>query len=101
MQRSLIAIILSLVGLIILVKINMNIAHIYEASSGKTRLLFGIVELGFLYKYYVGAFGLLAIILSIHARRKNEEKRWVRVAFIISIIAFAATFLKLWKLLVL
>jgi hypothetical protein len=100
MQRSLIAIVLSIVSISILLKINNMIAHIYEMSGQKTRSLFGIVELGFLYKYYTGILGLMAIILAITALKKSEEKSWVIAAFTISICAFLATFVKLWKFMV-
>jgi hypothetical protein len=99
-QRSLIAILLSLTGLAMLLKINHNIAHVYEVSGEKTRAVFSLVELGFLYKYYAGIFGLIAIVLSILALRNKEKKQWVRTAMLISIVAFVATFVKLWRVMV-
>lgn len=99
-QRSLIAILLSLTGLAMLLKINHNIALVYEMSGEKTRAVFGLVELGFLYKYYTGIFGLTAIVLSILALQNREKKLWVRTAMVFSIVAFVATFMKLWKVMV-
>lgn len=100
MQRSLIAIIVSSIGILILLKINCNIASIYAISGEKTRRMFGIIEWGFFYKYYVAAFGITAIILTILAFRNNENKRWLFAAAILSVFAFLATFTKLWKAMV-
>ncbi len=99
-QRSIVSILLSLAGITILLKINSNIADVYEISGQKTRAMFSLVELGFLYKYYVGLFGLLAIVLSFIAHRKGEKKPWVTVAMVLSIAAFLATFIKLWRMMV-
>lgn len=97
MQRSLIATIVSLAGIVILLKINNNIAAIYAVSGEKTRALFSIVEFGFLYKYYAAAFGITAIILSIDAIRKHENTKWLIIACLLSAFSFFATFVKLWK----
>ena len=90
----------SLVGLAGLLKINYNIAHLYEMSGEKTREVFGLVELGFIYKYSIGVFGFLAIILSVMAFRSGEKKQWVNIAVVISVITFLATFVKIWKVMV-
>jgi uncharacterized membrane protein len=100
MQRSLIAIFVSLAGIMILLKINYNIAEIWAMSGEKTRALFSMVEFGFLYKYSVAAFGLTALVLSFQAYRKNEEKKWVLISSAFSCFAFVATFVKLWKIIV-
>lgn len=100
MQRSLIAILLSTTGILILLKINSNIASIYAISGEKTRRMFGIVEWGFFYKYYVAAFGITAIILTVMAYRNNENKKCLLTAAFLSVFAFLATFTKLWKAMV-
>ncbi len=100
MQRSLIAILVSLTGLLILLKINYNIAEIWAMSGEKTRALFSMVEFGFLYKYSVAAFGITALILSFQAYRRKEEKKWVLTSSALSCFAFVATFVKLWKVMV-
>lgn len=100
MQRSLLAILISVTGLVILIKINYNIASIWAMSGEKTRALFGMVEFGFLYKYSVAAFGLTAVILSVQAYRKKEEKKWLLAASILSCVALISTFIKIWKVFV-
>lgn len=100
MQRSLIAILVSITGVIILLKINYNIANIWAMSGEKTRALFGMVEFGFLYKYSVAAFGITAIVLSYQAYRRKEEKKWVLISSALSCFAFGVTFVKLWKVFV-
>lgn len=99
-QRSLVAILLSLTGLILLGKINLDIAHVYQMSHEKTRAVFGLLELSFVYKYFAGIFGLVAIILTIFAYLKKEKKTWVKTAAVFSMMAFLVTFLKIWKLMI-
>jgi crotonobetainyl-CoA:carnitine CoA-transferase CaiB-like acyl-CoA transferase len=100
MQRSLVAILLSLTGIIILWRINMSIADVYDMSGEKTRAVFNLIELSFFYKYFAGVFGFLAIILSIMANQKGEKKQWVTMAMVFSVVAFLATFIKIWKVMV-
>lgn len=100
MQRSLISTLVSVTGILILLKINNNIAAIYAVSGEKTRALFSVVEFGFLYKYFFAAFGITAIVLTIQAYRKQENKKWLLTATCLSSFAFLATFIKLWKFMV-
>jgi hypothetical protein len=100
MQRSLLAILISSIGILILLKINSNIASIYAISGEKTRRMFGLIEWTFLYKYYVAAFGITGIILTVLAFRNEENKKWLFSAAVLSIFAFLATFMKLWKAMV-
>lgn len=100
MQRSLIAILISLVGIVLLVKINLNIAQVHAASVSKPHALFWVIQFGFVYKYLAGAFGGIAIILTLLAYRSHEHKPWLVAAAIFSLVAFVATFVKLWKVLV-
>lgn len=97
MQRSLIAIIISIIGIILLLKINLNIAQVHAASGTKPHALFWVIQFGFVYKYLAGAFGGIAIILTLLAYRNHENKYWLVTAAAFSIFAFAITFLKLWK----
>ena len=99
-QRSLVAILVSIIGITILVRINATIAHVYEMSGERTRAVFDLIELTFFYKYFAGVFGLLAFILSIIAHLKGEKRPWVTAALIFSIVALLATFLKIWKVMV-
>lgn len=100
MQRSLIAILVSIVGIIILLKINFNIAQMHAVGDGKAHALFWVVQFGFVYKYFAGAFGATAIFLTLLAYRNHENKRWLIASASFSIFAFAATFVKLWKVLI-
>lgn len=100
MQRSLVAIIISLIGIAILVRINFTIARIYCLAGGKTQGMFGLLELGFFYKYYIALFGIIAIALSIIALNKGEKRIWVIPALTTSSLALLLTFLKIWKLMV-
>lgn len=99
-QRSLVAILLSITGLLILIKINIDIAHVYQMAHEKTRAVFGLLELSFFYRYFAGIFGFVALVLSNMAYWKKEKKPWVNMALALSMIAFIGSFLKLWKLMV-
>lgn len=97
MQRSLIATLVSLTGIIILLKINDNIAAIYAASGEKTRALFSLVEFGFMYKYFVAAFGITAVVLTFQAYRNQENIKWLLPSAFLSLFSLLAPFIKLWK----
>jgi hypothetical protein len=90
----------SLTGIMILLKINNNIAAIYAVSGEKTRALFSVVEFGFIYKYFFAAFGIIAVLLTIQAYRMQENKKWLITASFFSSFALFATFIKLWKFMV-
>lgn len=97
MQRSLVAIILSLAGIAILLRINFTIARLYKLAGGK---MFNLVELSFFYKYYLAIFGIVAITLSVIALNKGEKRNWALSALMTSSLTLILTFVKIWKLLV-
>jgi heme A synthase len=99
-QRSLVAILLSITGLFILIKINLDIAHVYQMAHEKTRAVFGLLELSFFYRYFAGTFGFVALVLSALAYWKKEKRLWVTMAIGLSLLAFLGSFLKIWKLMV-
>jgi hypothetical protein len=81
--------------------INFQIAKVYSQSTGKTRALFGIIEMGrFGYQYYLAIGGLLAIILALLSFRKAISKRLPSAALIAGVIASAIVFLRLWTLMI-
>lgn len=83
-----------------LILINHKIANHYHLSSGKTRALFGIIELTYSYKYYFILLCLLSSFLLFIGKRKKEDTRifWVGVA--LNMISFIMVFIPTWKFLV-
>lgn len=79
--------------------INGQIAARYEAASGKTRALFGIIELTFAYKYFWALGALLALVLARAAARKGAARRSVAIALLLALMALASVFLRVWTLL--
>lgn len=93
------SLILSLVTIAAVAWINIQIAERYEAATGKTRALFGIIELTYGYKYYFIAGGLLAIIPGIIAAR-HGQRRFGLLAILLAVAAIVSVFFRLWTLLV-
>ena len=93
---TLTSLMISLITIIILVLINKQIATQFEASSGKTRALFGIIELTYSYKYFMTVGGILAVILAHFAIQKGETRLLSLFAIIVAIIAMTTMFLRIW-----
>ena len=98
---SLISVILSGLCIAIIIKINIDIAHRYFQSDGKTQALFGITEtLVFYYQYYFVGLGLIALVLAIVGSKKKEQKIINGVAYIIGILALILIFARVWRLMI-
>lgn len=94
---SLISLALSFLSLLCLVKIDAEIAARYIAASGKTRALFGIIEIQYLgYKFWVGVVAFATLIFSIVAIRKRERGIAWLSAFV-SICLILLVFLRFWR----
>lgn len=82
-----------------LIIINTKIAHVYQFSSGKTRALFGLIELfSFSYKYYFLLPAFAAIIFAVIGRKKNEEKNISITAIVLSVLSAVLVYIPFWKL---
>jgi len=97
---SAISIILSLANIAMIIKINHDIAIRYLSSDGKTKALFGIIELQFNYKYYFILIGLLSLSLAILAIRKKGNILITQIATILGILSTALIFVRLWRLMI-
>ena len=98
---SKISILLSLVCIIVIIKINHNIALRYISSDGKTKLLFGIIEaLVFYYKYYFVLISLIALGFTIAAFYKREDLIIKRISLIIGLLSLALIFVPIWRIMI-
>jgi hypothetical protein len=97
---SKISILLSLVCIIVIIKINHDIALVYISSDGKTQALFGLVEISFYYKYYFILLSLISLIFAITGFKKREKKLINRIAFLIGLLSLIFIFLEIWRLMI-
>lgn len=96
--KSKIAIIINIICLLILLKINITIAHDFASSTGKTRALFEIIELlSYSYKYYLLPIQILAIVLTLTAIKNKESVNYSWLALMSCLLSVLAMALPLWK----
>jgi hypothetical protein len=80
---------------------NYYLACRYITVDGKTKLLFGIIELSILHnKFVIASIILLAMISSIIAYKRNETQKKIIVSLILSAIGIILLFVRIWKLMV-
>jgi hypothetical protein len=95
---SLISSNLCIVGLLIH---NYNLSLAYLSSGGKTRALFGIIELSRLHiKLYFIPFAFLSIGFGVLAVKKKENKVWAAVSIIACLIAIVSFFIRYWRFMI-
>lgn len=91
-------IVVSFICLIFAVKVNINTYQDYIQSTGKTRALFGLSELKFSYRYFLGILSLIGFIISANYLRKKENRLLVSIAMLISILAIITSFFRIWRI---
>lgn len=98
---SVLSIILSIACVIAVIIVNLKIANQYLLSDGKTKALFGLIELTtFFYQYYFVALGIISLIFGLIAIKKKELKLLYQTALFLSILSIISVFIKLWKLMI-
>ncbi|MCO4294808.1 hypothetical protein NF867_18235 [Solitalea sp. MAHUQ-68] len=98
---SILALLISLVSIIWLLEINRQIAIAFENSDGKTRALFGIIEiLSFGYKYYLVIPGLFAVILGVLGLKRKESRRLSIASICSGLLIILSVFIRLWTVMV-
>lgn len=95
---STLASLLSLCSIVSCIILNYDLAKLYIKASGKTKALFGIIELSRLdLKTWIFIAGLTALILSLVAIKRKENKKLYQFSFVISLIAMILVFIRIWK----
>ena len=95
------SILISVISIAVTLFINIQIAARYTRSDGKTKALFGIIELlQFKYQYYVVLLGIIALILAIVSVRIDKIKNKKNIGMLLSVIAVVIVFLRSWRLFV-
>lgn len=104
MKRSIlstISIVSSAICIVVVFKIYHDILIQYLASDGKTKALFGIIEIAqFSYKYYFLSLSLLSILFAILAILKKEKRSLIILAFILSTLSIISIFVDLWRFMI-
>ena len=99
--NSMISIVLSILCLLIITWINLKIANRYLSSDGKTKALFGIVEiLNYSYKYWFIVLSIGSIITAIVGKRKNEGKQIFWISMTLGITSMIIIFTPIWRLMI-
>lgn len=92
------SIILGIISIFGIIYQNYKLAHIYNNSDGKTKALFGIIELAQIdLKIYLGIISILGIILGVFAIRRNENKIYFTTAILLNVIGFILLFIRFWR----
>jgi len=99
-RYSKISILINLVCLIAIMIINYQIALRFLSSDAKTRLLFGMVELVYLYKYYIIIPILISSIFIAIGIKKKETKKLIIFSVVLNIITLYCLFLRFWALMI-
>ena len=91
--------VLSIFSLAALIFVNNEIATRYNQADGKTRALFGIVELlEFQYRYLILIPAALSILLTIRLIWTREFKIWDTVTLIFGLLSVVGTVTSSWRL---
>jgi hypothetical protein len=92
---------LSLISLVAVFYIDVEIATTYQHSDGKTKALFGIIEISrFSYKYLVVIPALLSIVLITIVIWKRKFSFLDMAILAIGLIAIIGTITSSWKLII-
>ncbi len=71
----------------------------YLNSGGKTKALFGIIEMGYYDEQLLIVFGgVISLLLALIAYRQSENRNLSFFAIILSLITITLPFLEIWKL---
>ena len=93
----LISIIISVLSIAGVIYQNFSLAEKYLASSGKTRGMFGLIEIGQLnQKVWLGILIFIGFCVGIISSRQKEKRLFWIIAIIISLLSFCLLFSPIW-----
>lgn len=96
MKFSLISILVSLVGLVLILDQQYQLGIQYELNDGKTQAFYSVKSTLLSYKF--ACFGLFSILLSLFSWYKKEPKKLLILSFVLALIITIIPFTDLWKL---
>jgi hypothetical protein len=80
--------------------INKQISVRYLNADGKTKALYGFIEMQYFYIYYLVLPALAGLILGIVSLRKEQTKTASAIAVLVACITIALVFLRIWRFMV-
>jgi hypothetical protein len=86
----------SLLYIVIAIKINYDIALQYARSDGKTKAIYGLIELSYLYQYYFLFLIVMSIIFTWMSFKKRENKGMVYISIGLILFSVILTLIKPW-----
>lgn len=96
-KYSILSILISIACVVYLILLNYRLAQNYLQVDGKTRALYGIIELSWVvYKVYLIPFLILSAFFWNLAIRKKEARSFYVAAILVSVIAIALIFVRIW-----
>lgn len=100
-KYSILSLVSSSICIVGLLVFNYNLLLTYLSSSGKTRALFGIIELSRIHiKFYFIPFALISIVLGVLSVSRKENKSLVIVSIIGCLIAVVSFFIRFWRFMI-
>ena len=98
-KNSVISIILTSLGIVGLIIINLNLAHEYINADGKTQALFGIKELLYIpFKILFSLLFISSMVFIIIAFKKKEPISYILTSIIYFSIGIMSLFTQIWKI---
>jgi hypothetical protein len=90
---------LGLASLLALIYVDNEMAFTYNESDGKTKALFGLLELGrFSYKYLIAVPAILGVLFSISLVWRKQFRVWDIGAIIIGLTAIIGAMTSSWRI---
>lgn len=100
-KHSILSLVSSSICIVGLLIYDYKLSLTYLSSSGKTRALFGIIELSRLHiKLYFIPFAILSIVFVVLAVKKKEKKGWVVACMIVCLLAIVSFFIRSWRFMI-
>ncbi|UFH33589.1 hypothetical protein LNP04_07735 [Chryseobacterium sp. C-71] len=97
MKYSLPSITLNFIVIWLTLRINVSIFEKYINADGKTKALFGLIELQYSYKYCFLLIILVSVIFLFYSYKNNERVFMKIAALILLVLAILSIFTSFWK----
>ncbi len=96
---SVFSLLLSSITIFAVIYINSQIAVQFEKAAGKTRALFGLIEITYNYKYYWAIGSIIAMALGVLSYKKSKRKSLPTLAIAIALLSSTLSSIKIWPML--
>ena len=98
---SFLSLLLSTICFVMILWVNYKIAERYLLVDGKTKALFGVIEIGtFFYQYYFIFLSLFALMFAFIGSKKKEGRPINLIAYVISLFSIVFIFMRVWTFMI-